>query len=78
MANAYGYSKIINVVVQQDVALSPCGDGLYTEVIEFGIVWLETEDGIFEVMAKVGETEEELAAHYRKSGWTNDRCVFFK
>lgn len=78
MANAYGYSKIINVVVQQDVVTVPCGGGLYTDMVEFGIVWLETEDGIFEVMAKVGETEEQLAAFYRKHGYTNDRCVFFK
>ena len=76
--NAYGYSKINEVSVQIETEMVPCGGGLYTEMAVFGIVWLETEDGIFEVTPLIGETEDYLAAHYRKTGLTDNRCVFFK
>jgi len=73
-----GYVKIKQVSVQIETEMQPCGDGLYTEVAVFGIVWIETVDGIFEVTPLIGETEEALATHYRNRGWTDSRCTFFK
>jgi len=75
-SNKYGYEKIKEVSVEIFTEPRYVSEHETIEVPVDGYVWIETTAGdVFAVSPRHGENEEQIAAAYRKRGWTDDRCV---
>jgi hypothetical protein len=76
--NAAGYSKIRSVEPEQVREDVNCGNGIfYTEVV-LEVLWLLTDDAIYGVEPRRGETLGQLAERYKVGGYTDDRACFYR